>query len=263
MKKNNLAGKTALITGASGGMGAEFARLFASDRVNLILVARSMDKLSSLKEELESSFGITVTLLEQDLSLVDSARNVFDFITSRNFHIDFLVNNAGFGDFALFAESDFDKIQQMIRLNVQTLMELTRLVLPSMITAGNGRILNVASIAGFMPGPKMAVYYAGKAFVRSLTEALAVELKGTGCTATALCPGPVKTDFWNRAEASSSSIFGHMLFADSKKVACFGYKKMLRGSVLAVPGLLVKLFALASRLLPRSWVRNLVYMIQK
>ena len=127
----------------------------------------------------------------------------------------------------------------------------------------SGRILNVASIASFMPGPKMSVYYASKAFVRSFTEALSVELKNSGVTVTALCPGPVATDFWDRAEAGSSKIFKSLLFADSKYIARYAYKKLMKGKVLALPGLSTQIFAFLTKILPRNFVRNLVYKIQK
>ncbi|MBP5283732.1 MAG: SDR family oxidoreductase [Treponema sp.] len=254
---------TALITGASGGIGAELARLFAGDGYNLILVARRLEKLDELKSELESAFGISVTNFAQDLSEAQSAKNVFDFTKSQNLSVDVLVNNAGFGDFALFAESNLQKQQQMIQLNITTLTELTHYFIPQMIERKCGRILNVASLASFMPGPKMSVYYASKAFVRSFSEALSVELKSSGITVTALCPGPVTTDFWDRAEAGSSSLFSHFMFADSKKVARYGYKRLMKGKVLAIPYFSTRCAVFFTRLLPRSLVRNLIYLVQK
>lgn len=252
-----------LITGASGGIGAELARLFASDGQNLVLVARRIEKLTELKSELESSYKVEVSVLEKDLSEPGSAKAVFDFTVAGGLSVDTLVNNAGFGDFGLFSECDLTKQLDMIQLNITTLTELTKLFLPQMISRKSGRILNVASVASFMPGPKMSVYYGSKAFVRSFSEALSVELRDKGVTVTALCPGPVATDFWERAEAGKSSLFKHMLFANGKKVAQYGYKRLKKGKVLAIPGLSTRFFVFLAKILPRSWIRNMVYMIQK
>ncbi|MCR4822065.1 MAG: SDR family oxidoreductase [Treponema sp.] len=257
--------QTVLITGASGGIGLELARLFARDSYNLLLIARSQDKLSALKNELEASFGVKVTLLSKDLSQPSSAREIFDFTVSENIKINILVNNAGFGDWGFFSESRLEKLEEMISLNVLSLTSLCRLFLPEMIKDNYGKILNVASVASFMPGPKMAVYYATKAYVRSLTEALSVELKktGSGVTVTALCPGPVKTDFWNRAEAEKSSISKNMLFADAPFIARYGYKALLKGRLLAIPGFFVRSAVFMTKLLPSSLVTRMVYSMQK
>lgn len=254
---------TSLITGASGGIGAELARLFAADGFDLVLVARRKEKLDELKAELESAHKIKVSVFECDLSKDGAAQKVFDFTQEQNLSVDVLVNNAGFGDWGLFADCNLEKQKQMIHLNILSLTELTRLFLPKMIGRKNGRILNVASIASFMPGPKMSVYYASKAFVRSFTEALSVELKHTGVTVTALCPGPVATDFWDTAEAGASKIFKSLIFADSKYIAKYGYKKLMKGKVLAIPGTSPQAFAFLTKILPRNFVRNLVYKIQK
>ena len=256
---------TALITGASGGIGLELARLFANDGYNLILVARNTEKLTSLKSELEENFKTSVILISKDLSEQNSAKSVFDFVQAQGVFVDVLVNNAGFGDFGLFSDCNLEKQQQMIHLNIATLTELTKFFLPQMISKKSGRILNVASVASFMPGAKMSVYYATKAFVRSFSEALSVELKKTksGVTVTALCPGPVKTDFWNRAEAEKSSLFKHLIFADAKKIARIAYKAMKKGKVLVVPGLSIKLAVLLTKILPYSCVRSLVYSVQR
>ena len=256
-------GMTVLITGASGGIGAELARLFAKDGYNLVLVARRLEKLNELKTELEAEFQIHVTTFAQDLSMIGSAKMIFDFVCAQNLSIDILVNNAGFGDFGFFAQSNLQKLQQMIQLNISALTNLTHYFLPQMISRKNGKVLNVASVASFMPGPKMAVYYATKAYVRSFSEALSVELKETGVTITALCPGPVSTDFWERAEAGSSSLFKHFLFADCKKVARYAYKRLMKGKVLAIPYRSTRFFVLLIKFLPGSLVRNLIYAVQK
>ena len=254
---------TALITGASGGLGAEFARLFAADGWNLLLVARREEKLIALKAELEAAYGVQVAVLAEDLAADGAAQNVAAFANAQHISVGALVNNAGFGDWGLFAFADLDKQERMIAVNIAALTTLTRLFLSAMLAHGSGRILNVASIAAFMPGAKMSVYYATKAFVRSFSEALAVELAGSGVTVTALCPGPVASEFWDVCGARSSGIFRHLLFADAKSVARYGYRALQKGTVLALPGVSVRLFALLSRLLPRAWVRKIVYIIQK
>lgn len=256
---------TALITGASNGIGAEIARLFAKDGTDLLLVARNAEKLRTYKSELETTCHVSVSVFAKDLSEHDAAQEVFDFAQANRIPIDVLVNNAGFGDWGFFAESDLAKQRQMIQLNIAALTELTHLFLPAMVTHKNGRILNVASVASFMPGPKMSVYYATKAFVRSFSEALSVELKKmkSGVMVTALCPGPVKTEFWHKAEAEASSLFRHFLFADSTSVARYGYRAMKKGKLLAIPGLSVRIAVALARILPRTFVRNLVYAAQK
>ncbi|MCR5725374.1 MAG: SDR family oxidoreductase [Treponema sp.] len=259
----------ALITGASGGIGAELARLFAEDGINLLLIARSKDKLVALQAELESRYGVEVTVLPTDLTSQGAAEAVGAFIEEQGLRIQTLVCNAGFGDWALFKDADCAKLQAMLQLNVVSLTALERILLPMLIEEAKKRgkkqvhILNVASVAGFMPGPKMAVYYASKAYVKSLSEALSVECKPAGVTVTALCPGPVKTDFWNTADAGKSSLLKKLSFADSRSIARTGYSAMKRGKVLVLPGLLTKIFVLLASLLPRSWVRTLVYWIQK
>ena len=254
---------TALITGATGGLGQEFAKLFAKDGHDLFLIARREDALNKIKAELEVSFKIKVTVFPVDLAQEKAAQTVFEFADANNIKPEFLVNNAGFGDFGFFSECDLKKQENMINLNILTLTKLCRLFIPQMIEQGHGKILNVASIASFMPGAKMSVYYASKAYVRSFSEALAVELKKTGISVTALCPGPVSTDFWNRAEAGASGLSKHFFFADSKSVAKCGYKKMKKGAVLALPKFIVKASVFLTKILPRSWIRNLIYWIQK
>ena len=256
---------TALITGASGGIGLELARLFAADGYDLILIARRAEKLNELKEELEGSKEMKVWVLSKDLTSPFSPQEIFDFTKANDISVDVLVNNAGFGDWGFFAQSKLLKQREMISLNVTALTTLTHLFLPQMIERKSGRILNVASVASFMPGAKMAVYYATKAFVRSFSEALSVELKEikSGVTVTALCPGPVKTEFWERAESADSSISSHLFFARQDFVARYAYKSLMKGKVLAIPGFSVRAMVFLTKFLPRSWVRNMVYMIQK
>ena len=256
-------GKTAVITGASGGFGYEFAKLLAKDGYDLVLVARSGDKLRKISKNLERHFGVSVRVFEKDLSERDAAREVFSFAAKKDPTPEILINNAGFGDYGSFAEGDFEKLTQMVDLNDRTLMQLTYLFLQPMIAAGKGRILNVASIAAFMPGPQMALYYATKAFVLSLSEGLSEELRGTGVTVTALCPGPTDTGFTERANMPGSRFSDIFRFTKPSGVARAGYRAMMKGKTIEVPGALNYLATTGVRLLPRGLVRKIVYRFQK
>jgi uncharacterized protein len=179
---------TALITGASSGIGLELAKVFAANKINLVLVARSESKLNELANEVKQQ-GVTVNVLAKDLSSYNTAKEIFDWCGQQNIQIDYLVNNAGVGDFGFFHESEWKKQEQIINLNITALTYLTHLFLPDMVKRKNGKVLNVASTAAFQPGPTMSVYYATKAFVLHFSEAIANELEKTGVTVTALCPG--------------------------------------------------------------------------
>src|SRR5271156_1552208 len=192
--------QTALITGASFGIGSEFARIFAREGYNLVLVARSADKLRQLASELEKAHGTRSLILAADLTEPGASAYVLDQTTRADIQVDVLVNNAGFGQYGLFVEKDLEECLPQIQLNVTTLTHLTRLYLPAMVGRQSGRILNVASTAAFQPGPLMAVYFATKAYVLYLSEALSNELQETGVTVTCLCPGPTATEFQERAK---------------------------------------------------------------
>lgn len=243
-----------LITGASGGIGFELAKLLAKDKFNLILVARSEAKLNEIKLSLEKEFGIEVKIFVFDLSVPDSAEKLYSTFLKENLQIDILINNAGFGDFGAFAECDWSKQEMMINLNVLALAKLTRLFLPAMIKEGNGRILNVASVAAFMPGSLMSVYYASKSFVLSFSYAIANELKGSGVTVTVLCPGPTRTGFVDAASLDDSKLFKILKPASSANVAKFGYKCMMNGRLLAIPGFLNRIMVTSVRFSPRKMV---------
>ena len=172
--------KTALITGASGGIGLEFAKIHAENGDNLVLVARSKEKLDDLKTGFEEKYKINVHAIGKDLSRQGSVVELYDELKALNISISYLINNAGIGDFSLFEVSDWSKLERMINLNVLALTHLTKLFLPGMIAAGDGKILNVASTAAFQPGPTMAVYFATKAFVLSFSEAINEEVSGKG-----------------------------------------------------------------------------------
>ena len=243
---------TAVITGASGGLGREFARLFAKDCYNLILAARNGEKLQKLKEETEKEYGVTAEIFICDLSETEAPEKLFAFCKEKQAEIAALVNNAGFGDFGEFYRSD-----------LMALMRLTRLILPQMIARKSGKILNVASVAAFAPGPLMSVYYATKAFVLSFTEALAVETKPYNVSITALCPGPTKTGFESAAALEKSGLFKNLKNADAAKTAAFGYKKMNKGKVIAVHGAGNRFLVRMMKFAPRALVRKCVYKIQK
>ena len=222
--------KTALITGASGGLGLEFAKLLAQKKYDLVVVARSEGKLQKLKEDLEDK-DTAVYVCPVDLSVPDAALKVFDFTQDHDLKIDVLINNAGFGDSGAFAQSDWKKQYEMVQVNITALMQLTHCFLPGMIERKNGKILNLSSVAAFCAGPGMSIYYASKAFVRSFSEAVAEEVKGTGVTVTALCPGPTATGF----EAAAAMGKDSRMFkkaAKAEDVAKAGLRAMRKKKVL-------------------------------
>jgi short-subunit dehydrogenase len=255
--------ETALITGASRGLGLELARIFAREGYDLVLVARSADRLLALKDELEAAHGIRAAVFACDLSIKGAAAAVHDFTRAQGLDIDVLVNNAGFGDFGAFADCDWPKQYEMVQLNITALMQLTHCYLPAMLERGRGRILNLASVASFQPGPLMSVYYASKAFVLSFTEALSVELKNSGVYVTALCPGPTRTGFEERAGMGASGLFKHLRPDGARRVAEYGYRQLQKGRVIAVPGGVNKLAPFFSRIAPRRVIRHFVWRLQK
>lgn len=246
---------TALITGASGGIGLELARLFAQQGVDLILVARSSDKLQALQEALQAQHRIQVMVICKDLSEETAPEELYQTICEAGITVDYLINNAGFGDYGFFIETDWAKEWRMIYLNVVTLTYLTKRFLQDMIHRGEGRIMNVASTAAFQPGPLMAVYFATKAYILSFTEAVANEASGTGVTVTALCPGPTSTGFIQASGTEKSGLFKSSRLPTPDRVARFGYKAMMGGKTVAVHGLLNNILVQAVRLTPRFLAR--------
>jgi short-subunit dehydrogenase len=253
--------ETALVTGASSGIGLELARLFAADKSNLVLVARSRDKLESLAEELRREHGVKVLVLPADLADPAAPQAISDQLAEQGIAVDVLVNNAGFGAVGRVASLSLERQLDMVQVNVVALTRLTRLFLPAMINRGRGGILNVGSTAGFQPGPYMAVYYATKAFVLFFTEALAEELIGTGVVATCFAPGPTATQFGANS-GMEHTIFFKLGMMDAKTVARTGSRGFRRGRVLVIPGLMNKLGALSVRFAPRIAVRKLVKLLQ-
>ncbi len=253
---------TALITGASGGIGLDLAKLFAKDKIDLVLVARSEDKLIKIKNDLENLSGIKVTVLVKDLSLPNSPLEIYDSINEMYLSIDYLVNNAGFGNWGAFADTKIEKELQMLNLNIIALTNLTKLFVKDMVKKGYGKILNVASTAAFQPGPLMAVYSATKSYVLSFSEAISEELKGTGVSITALCPGPTNTGFEIAAELTESKLFKTFKPANSFKVAELGYKAMMNGKRTAVYGVMNKLMVFFERFVPKFIILKTVKSIQ-
>lgn len=244
----------ALITGASSGLGAEYARLFGADGHEVVLVARRRDRLEALAKELEARRGLRAHVIAADLAAPAGPARVVDEVDRLGVEIEFLVNNAGFGASGAFAESELARQLEMLHVNVIALVALTRAFLPGMLARRRGRILNVGSTAGFVPGPYMAVYYASKAFVNSFTEALWYELRDTGVTATASCPGATATEFAAVAGNERSLLF-RLGAAPVATVAREGYRAMMRGRPLIVHGLKNKLTIQSLRVSPRAAIR--------
>jgi len=244
---------TVLITGASGGIGYEFAKLFARDGHNLILVARSADKLAQVASELQAH-GITVKTLGLDLAQAPAPKFLFDQLQREGIGVDILINNAGFGAFGEFAQMANEEIFGQIQLNITALTELTRLFLPPMLARHSGRIMNVASTAGFQPGPLMAVYYATKAYGISFSEALANEVRNSGVTVTCFCPGATHTGFAKRAGNDKSRLFKKLGAMNVEKVALDGYRAVMEGKTLAISGAHNWLVAESTRFAPRRMV---------
>lgn len=244
-----------MITGASNGIGMELARVFAAGRHNLVLVARSREKLQSLADALQQEHGIKADVIVKDLALPRAASELHDELQQKSLQIDYLVNNAGFGQNTLFADMSLEDAQQMIQLNITTLSELTHLLLPGMLARKKGKILNIASTAAFMPGPTQAVYFATKAYVLNFSEALADELAGSGVTVTVYCPGPTHTGFADRANMNGSPMFKMAMAADV--VAKNAYRSMTRGRSMAIAGFTNNLLIFSTRLSPRWMVRKI------
>lgn len=244
---------TVLITGASGGIGYELAKLFARDHHNLILVARSSDKLAQVAAELQPR-GVTVKTIALDLGQPPATKFLFDQLQREGTAIDTLINNAGFGAYGDFAQMPEQDILGQLNLNITALTELTRLFLPPMVSRRSGRIMNVASTAGFQPGPHMAVYYATKAYVISFSEAIADELRHSGVTVTCFCPGATHTGFAKRAGTENSRLFKQLGGMSAEKVALDGYRAVMDGRTLAISGLHNWAIAQSTRFAPRKMV---------
>ena len=245
--------KTALITGATSGFGWELCKLFASDNHNLILIARDKDKLLSCAQSLRKDFpNITVHYFSIDLAQQGAAGALYEKIDMHELEVDFLINDAGVGDHGLFIENEMQKELDMINLNIVAVMELTKLFLREMVLKGEGKILQVSSAFGLVPVPQFAVYSASKAFVHFFTEALQEEIKKTGVTLTALYPGGSDTDFFNRANAEETILYQNMPLYTAQEVAIAGYEGLMEGKHRVVPGIMNKIQAASSTVVPDS-----------
>ncbi|MDD5216672.1 MAG: SDR family oxidoreductase [Candidatus Omnitrophica bacterium] len=254
------ADRTVLITGASTGIGLELAKLFAQDHCRLILVARNKPKLTQLADELIRRHGISVKVIEKDLARSSAPMEIYEELQRASLPIDMLVNNAGTGIYGPFAESNLKEQLDALQLNILSLTGLTHLVLP-MIKSRKGKILNVASVAAFQPGPLMACYFASKAYVLHFSEALANELKDTGVTVTALCPGPTRTDFQTRTD--TQNIREEFIMMGALSVAKAGYQGFLKGKTVVVPGLINKILVFLVRFFPGDLVTRVARLFEE
>lgn len=251
-------GKRVLITGASSGIGLSLAKIFARVGYSLILVSRDKTKLHEVMKELQKETKEKIFVIAKDLSLPDSAQKIFDEVEKLGISINVLVNNAGWGDYGPFAESNRAKQLNMIDLNIRALTELTHVFLPNLQAQKKAYILNVASIAAFTPGPFMSVYFASKAYVLSFGEALAEELRGTNVSVTTLCPGPTATNFLKRTMEESTETFQNEPGMTADEVARVGYQGLMNGRTLVTPGLKNKILTILPRFVPRPIVRRIV-----
>ena len=248
MKSN----KTALVTGASSGVGFEFAKILANDGYDLVIVSQNSEKLDQARSDIANEYDVNVVAIVKDLSKDNSAEEVFQIVNNQGMTINTLINNAGFGDHGRFNETNWGKENNMIHLNIIALTRLTKLFLPKMIESKDGKIVNVASTAAFQAGPFMSVYYATKAFVLHFSEAIANELKGSGVTVTALCPGGTKSGFQDASNVNGIRLIRNGKLATPKEVAEYGYQSMLKGKSVAIHGFKNKVMAFLVRLAPRK-----------
>ncbi|MBA2431251.1 MAG: SDR family oxidoreductase [Chthoniobacterales bacterium] len=239
--------ETALITGASSGIGLHLAHEFAQHGHPLILVAPVQAELDEVAQQITAATGVPVTVIAKDLEQPKAAQEIFDQLQSSGTMVEILVNNAGHGQAGKYWEISLEKDLSILRLNVEAVLRMTKLFLPPMISRGRGRVLNTASVAGFEPGPLLAVYHASKAFVLSLSESLATELEDTGVTLTALCPGPTDTDFFPKADMMETRAFQQAMAP--QEVAKAGYKGVMGGDRIVVPGMMNKTLVFARRIL--------------
>ncbi len=251
-----MAKETVLITGASSGIGMGLAKLFAADGSDLVLVARREDRLNKLAEELKSEHGIEVHVLPKDLSKKTSPKEIFNHLKKEKIEIDVLVNNAGFGSRGMVSELDTDLQVDMVQVNAAALTHLTSLFLPGIIERGQGGILNVGSLAGFQPGPNLAVYFATKAYVLSFTEALAEEISNPNIKISCFAPGPVKTEFGEKSDLEDSLLFKLSLM-DLEPAVKAGYEGFRKGKTIVIPGLKQQIVPFLNRFTPRLIVRKI------
>lgn len=245
-----------LVTGASTGIGYELSKLFAKGKHNLILVSRNKNKLQSVKNEL-LKYNIDIKILALDLESSEDIQSLFNYIEINKLAVNILINNAGIGTFGDFNDIEWSKEEALIDINIKALTQLTKYFLPKIIDYKNGGVLNVASTAAFCSGPRMAAYYASKAYVLNLTEAIYEEYKGNGINISCLCPGPVKTSFQGKAGIKKSESAKKYLM-DAEEVAKVCYKDFNKGKLIIIPGMKNKLLVMGNKLLPRSISRKII-----
>ena len=250
-----------LITGATGGLGIEFSRLFVQEGYDLVLVGRDKVKLANLAEELQKD-DIFIKVIDIELMDPTTPQKIYDLLKKDEITIEVLINNAGFATYGKFVELDIVKELEEIEINVKVLTSLTGLFVKDMVARGEGRILNIASTAAFQPGPLMAVYYATKAYVLHFSEALHEELRGTGVSVTALCPGPTKTGFQKRAQMDGVGGYSRSVMS-AQQVAKAGYEGMLKGKAVVIPGFKNNIMAKAYRFAPRSFIARITKKLQE
>jgi len=256
--------ETALVTGASTGIGYELARVLAANGHPLVIVARDREKLNALAGELQSEYGVPVGVFARDLSEPGAAEALWSEVSGSKIKIDILVNNAGVGAYGEFQNTPLAELERMQMLNVVALTSLTRLALPEMLARKHGRILNVASIVGYQPGgPRMAVYYATKSYVLSFSKGLAKELAASGVSVTALSPGLTKSSFEARAGASGALLYKLLPQMSASAVAIAGYRGMMRGRKVVLPGTAAKLLAFAGEFPPRAIALEVNHLLLK
>jgi short-subunit dehydrogenase len=253
----------ALITGASSGFGKEFAHLFAKDGIPCVLVARDTDKLTELKKELEVAHDMRAEVVTLDLSITDNCTKLYEQLRKKGITVRYLVNNAGFGDFGEFHTTSLEKDIGMIQVNITAVTVLTRLFGADMVAQKQGRILNIASTAAFLPGPLMTEYYATKHYVLAFSEGLAEEWRDYGVSVTALCPGPSATGFKKAADLDSSKLFSSRRLSSAADVARTGYDAMMQGETVVVHGFTNNLLVQLPRFLPRFLVAKIVRQAQE
>ena len=255
---------TALITGASKGIGHAFAELFAQKGYSLVLVARHENLLLELQVSIEENFHVKVIIIPLDLAETHNAAvKIFNRLKKLGVTVDVLINNAGFGLFGKFYETDWHLESNMIRLHVLFLTHITKIYLKEMVSRGQGKILNISSIAAFQPGPQMAVYYATKAYIMSFSQAIANEVKGTGVTITAFCPGPTKTDFQKTIGNETSLLAKMKMVTTPEKVARQGFRAMQKGKAIAIPGFWNRTWSKLIVMLPRNWAASFMSLLLK
>ncbi len=262
-KTNNQRKQTALITGAANGIGYELAYLFAQNDYNLVLIDRIEIKLQRVAIYFQEQFSISVKSIVKDLSNIKSPEEIFLELQQENIQVDVLVNNAGFGTYGFFNETNLTDELEMLQVNLVCATHLTKLFLKSMVKQGQGKILNVSSTAAFQPGPLMAVYFATKAYMLSFSEALANELQNTGVTVTVLCPGTTQSAFHERTGMADSQMLKSKRMMDAATVANIGYRALMEGKTIVIPGLINRLMAESVRFVPRNIVTKIVRKMQE